>query len=189
MPRRKIAIFASGSGSNAEQIARYFAERGTASIDMIFSNNPNAYVLERAEKLGIPTLVFDRKLFQEGNYIASLLELRGIDLVVLAGFLWLVPARLTEQFKFVNIHPALLPEYGGKNMYGMNVHRAVIANKSKVSGITIHEVNHLYDEGRIIFQARCEVSPEDTPESLAEKIHELEHRYYPEIIEQLVLAM
>lgn len=189
MHRLKIAIFASGSGSNAERIIRFFADRDSAAVVLVLSNNPNAFVLERAERLGVPTLVFDRKRFQEGDYIASLLQLHKIDLVVLAGFLWLIPGHLTERFRFVNIHPALLPAYGGKNMYGMNVHRAVIADKSGESGITIHEVNDRYDEGKIIFQAKCKVTPDDTPESLAEKIHELEHRYYPEVIEKLVLEM
>ena len=186
MSAQKIAIMASGSGSNAQKIIEYFSDNLNIKVDCLLSNNPRAYALERAKNLGIDTFIFDRHQFYDSLFIENLLLERRINLVVLAGFLWLVPEKLVQRFKIINIHPALLPKYGGKNMYGNRVHQAVIDNKEPFSGITIHYVNEVYDDGKIIFQAECPVDPSDTAESLAEKIHQLEHRYYPEVIGRLL---
>ncbi|NCA84883.1 MAG: phosphoribosylglycinamide formyltransferase [Clostridia bacterium] len=185
---KKIAILASGSGTNAECIARYFASHPSISVDMILSNSADAYVLKRAEVLNIPTKVFTREELADANGIAALLQSRGISLVVLAGFLWLVPVALLKAFpnKIINIHPALLPGYGGKNMYGSRVHQAVIDAAEAESGITIHRVDEQYDCGEILFQARCPVLPDDTAETLAQRIHTLEYQHFPVVIEQLL---
>jgi len=183
----KIAIFASGNGSNAENIIKYFRNSDSVKTELVLSNNPNAFVLERARKLSVDTMVFGRKeLYETFEVIDTLVE-RAIDFIVLAGFMWLVPKELTDLYKgkIVNIHPALLPKYGGKGMYGMNVHKAVLAAKERETGITIHLVDEKYDNGQIIFQAKCPVLPGDTPETLAQRVHELEYKYYPLIIEQL----
>ena len=182
---KRIAIFASGSGTNAQKIIEYFSASKEIFVDSLWSNNENAYALIRAEKLGIETFTFDREEFYHSNEILDKLYDHRIDMIVLAGFLWLVPRNLTELFTVINIHPALLPKYGGKGMYGMNVHKAVLASKDKESGITIHRVNQNYDQGDIIFQATCPIVRGDTPESLASRIHELEHLHYPRIIEEL----
>jgi phosphoribosylglycinamide formyltransferase-1 len=184
---KRIAIFASGSGTNAEKIIEYFSSSKEVVVDSVWSNDENAYVLIRAEKLGIETITFDSDEFYRSNDILDRLYDHRIDLIVLAGFLWLVPRNLTELFTVVNIHPALLPKYGGKGMYGMNVHKAVLASKDKESGITIHQVNQDYDRGKIIFQATCPILPKDTPETLAARIHELEHQNYPRVIEEVLL--
>jgi phosphoribosylglycinamide formyltransferase-1 len=186
---RNIAIFASGSGSNAENIIKYFSNRNSAKVVGVFSNRSDAYVLQRAERLGVPSYFFDRNDFYISSKVTDLLDGLKVDFIVLAGFLWLVPATLTSRYsgKIVNIHPALLPSYGGKGMYGARVHSAVIKNKEKESGITIHFVNEKYDEGDIIFQAKCSISVNDTPESLANKIHELEYKHYPRVIEETVI--
>jgi phosphoribosylglycinamide formyltransferase 1 len=184
----RIAIFASGNGSNAQRIIEYFRESAFVKTILVLSNNPSAYVLERAEILKVPHVVFSREeLYQSGKILALLAE-HETTLVILAGFLWLVPQNLLNAFpgRIVNIHPALLPKYGGKGMYGMKVHEAVIAAKEKESGITIHYVNDSYDEGQVIFQAKCPVSDHETPESLAAKVHQLEYRYYPEVIEMVL---
>jgi phosphoribosylglycinamide formyltransferase 1 len=186
MSVKRIAIMASGSGSNAQRIIEYFADNKDVMVDCLLSNNPDAYALERAENMGIDTLVFDRSQFYESVFVEKFLTERRINLVVLAGFLWLIPEKLVQKFKIINIHPALLPQYGGKNMYGMRVHRSVIENKEPFSGITIHHVNEKYDDGAIIFQAKCPLDDNDTPESLAEKIHQLEHQYYPPVIARLL---
>lgn len=183
---KRIAIMASGSGSNAQKIMEYFKDNEEVVVDCLLSNNPKAYALERAEKMSIETLVFNRSQLYEDQFVKDFLEKRKINLVVLAGFLWLIPEILVQNFKIVNIHPALLPQYGGKNMYGMKVHQTVINNKEPFSGITIHHVNEKYDDGAIIFQATCPVAPDDTPESLAEKIHKLEHEHYSRIISKLL---
>lgn len=185
---KRIAIFASGSGTNAQRIAEYFANHPSIKIEIILSNNQNAYVLERAKKLNIPSLVFNREELKSNNGIVSLLHQKKIDLIVLAGFLWLIPSSLIAAFskKIVNIHPALLPKYGGKNMYGMKVHEAVIAAGEAESGITIHLVDELYDHGKIIFQAKCKIQANDTAEMLANKIHELEYAHFPAVIENLL---
>lgn len=184
----RIAIFASGSGSNAQRIAEYFSGSGLLEISAIYCNNPKAYVLERAELLGIPSVVFNRNEFYHTSLISNDLKRRKTDWIVLAGFLWLIPDSILKAFpqRIINIHPALLPAYGGKGMFGMKVHESVIASREKQSGITIHHVNELYDEGDIIFQATCQVQPGDTPEMLAAKIHELEYEYFPVVIGKLV---
>lgn len=184
---KRIAIFASGSGTNAQKIIEYFAASKEIFVDSLWSNNENAYALIRAEKLGIETFTFDSDDFYRSNEILDKLYDHRIDIIVLAGFLWLVPRNLTELFTVVNIHPALLPKYGGKGMYGMNVHKAVLASKDKESGITIHQVNQDYDKGKIIFQATCPIVSGDTPETLAARIHELEHQHYPRVIEEILL--
>ncbi len=186
MDVKRIAIFASGSGSNALKIIEYFAESKIVKVECLLSNNPSAFALERAINMGIDTMIFNRQQFYETFFIENFLQNRQINLVVLAGFLWLVPEKMVQKFKIINIHPALLPQYGGKNMYGMKVHKAIIENKEPYSGITIHRVNEKYDDGEIIFQARCKINQTDTPESLAEKIHVLEHKYYPEVIEKIL---
>ena len=185
---KRIAIFASGSGSNAEKISAYFSDRTDVEVSLILTNNPHAGVIARARKLHIPVLVFDRKTFYESERILEILKNNNIDLIVLAGFMMLIPTYLVNGFenKMVNIHPALLPKYGGKGMYGSFVHEAVVAAKEKESGITIHFVNEHYDEGNIIFQTSCEVLPTDTPDDVANKIHVLEHAHFPQVIDQLI---
>ncbi len=184
---KRIAIFASGSGTNAQRIIEYFSTSKEVVVDSLWSNNENAYALIRAEKLGVETFTFDSDEFYRSNEILDKLYDHRIDMIVLAGFLWLVPRSLTELFTVINIHPALLPKYGGKGMYGMNVHKAVLASKDKESGITIHYVNQNYDQGKIIFQAPCPLLQGDTPETLAARIHELEYQHYPKVIEELLL--
>ncbi len=155
-------------------------------MDSVYCNVPGAFVLQRAEKYGIPAYVFNRCELQDPEGILKQLRERTIDFIVLAGFLWLIPPGIVEAFpgRIINIHPALLPAYGGKGMYGMNVHRAIVAAGEKESGITIHLVNTRYDEGDILFQAKCPVTPDDTPESVADKVHALEYQHFPRIIEQ-----
>ncbi len=186
MSLNKIAVFASGSGTNAEKIIRYFSDNKEIIIDSLWSNKPDAFALERAARYNVKTFTFNREDFYNTGKVIDKLKERNVNLIVLAGFLWLVPESLIDNFEIINIHPALLPKYGGKGMYGMNVHRAVIENNETESGITIHFVNRRYDEGEIIFQAKCIVSPTDTPEKLAKKIHELEYTHYPAVIEQIL---
>lgn len=185
---KKIAIFASGSGSNAENIALYFANNEHLNIECIYSNKSDAFVLERAKKLNIPTVVFSRDDFYQSDKILTSLKSYRVDMVILAGFLWLIPSNLIENFKIINIHPALLPKYGGKGMYGNRVHEAVVANKEKESGITIHYVNDKYDEGQIIFQAKCEICPGDTADDVAGKVHALEYEHFPKVIDKLLFG-
>lgn len=184
----KIAIFASGSGTNAEAIIKYFQNNEGIEISLILSNNPKAYVLQRAENHKIPQFVFTREMFYKDKIVDEILESSGIDFIVLAGFMWLIPERFVLNYKnkMVNIHPALLPKYGGKGMYGNHVHEAVVANKEKESGITIHWVNAAYDEGDIIFQSKCTVDPSDKADDVANKIHQLEHIFYPRIIAKAI---
>jgi phosphoribosylglycinamide formyltransferase 1 len=184
----RIAIFASGSGSNFQRIAGYFAGSEAVEIAVLYSNRPDAFALERAAALGIPAVVFNRDQFYTTADILNDLHARRINWIVLAGFLWLVPATILRAYKdrIVNIHPALLPKYGGKGMYGMRVHETVIAAGDKVSGISIHLVNEHYDEGQVIFQARCPVLPGDTAGDVARKIHLLEYEHFPRVIEELV---
>ncbi|MCX6225176.1 MAG: phosphoribosylglycinamide formyltransferase [Bacteroidia bacterium] len=179
-----IAIFASGSGSNAEQIIHYFSMDQTHSVKLVLSNNAEAYVLERAKNLSVPVMVFDRNTFYKTRRVLEVLKEAAIDVLALAGFLWLVPDYLLITFpqRIINIHPALLPDYGGKGMYGMKVHEAVIRDGCKKSGISIHLIDEEYDHGKILFQAECPVLPDDTPADLANRIHQLEHRHYPETI-------
>jgi phosphoribosylglycinamide formyltransferase-1 len=185
--KKGIAIFASGAGSNAQKIIDRFRNSDNREVVLIVCNNPAAGVLKIAEQENIPSLVIERKKFFENGYLNELKEHKP-DLIVLAGFLWKVPPVLIKcyQNKIVNIHPALLPKYGGKGMYGHHVHEAVILAKEKESGITIHYVDEIYDHGKILFQAKCEVDETETPASLAHKIHQLEHRYYPEIIDNIL---
>ena len=186
MKIKKIALFASGSGTNVQNIVEYFSENKSITVDSVWTNNPKAYVLERAKKHQIDSFVFSRDEFRNTNKVVNVLKEREIDLVVLAGFLWLIPDNLIQNFRIINIHPALLPKYGGKGMYGMNVHRSVVENGDKESGITIHNVNEKYDEGKILFQAKTDVKPNDTPEEVAQKVHELEYKYFPSVIEQVL---
>jgi phosphoribosylglycinamide formyltransferase 1 len=186
---KRIAIFASGSGTNAQNIFEYFSNNKNIRVDSLFSNRPDAYVLERAKKSGIQTFVFNREVFYSTGEILKTLNERNIDLIVLAGFLWLIPQNLINNFTIINIHPALLPKYGGKGMYGMKVHSAVVENREPETGITIHYVNEVFDNGEIIFQAKCSINPEDKPEDVASKVHELEYEYFPQIIEEVVSGL
>jgi phosphoribosylglycinamide formyltransferase-1 len=184
----RIAIFASGSGTNAENIIRHFKNHPQIEAAMLMSNKSDAYALTRASNLGIPIGVFTRPEFLSGS-VSESLEKLGITHIVLAGFLWLIPENLTQKFpnRIINIHPSLLPAFGGKGMYGTRVHEAVKAAGANETGITIHLVNEHYDEGRILFQAKCSISDADTPEDIAQKVHALEYRHYPKIIENWIL--
>lgn len=188
MPKKRIAIFASGNGTNAQRIIEYFIGSEQAEVSMILTNSPQAYVIQRGKMFKIPVFIFNKEDFYSTNNVLNKLSEAKTDLIVLAGFLWLIPAEIIKNFpdRIVNIHPALLPKYGGKGMYGANVHRAVISAGEKESGISIHYVNEKYDEGNIIFQAKCTVDAGETPDSLAVKIHQLEHTYFPLIIENLI---
>ena len=185
--KKRLVIFASGAGSNAQRIIDYFKENRKAEIGLIVSNNPNAGVLTIAEKEKIPGLLIEKKQFRETGYLAQIKK-TSPDLIILAGFLWKIPQVLISAFpdKIINIHPALLPAYGGKGMYGNAVHTAVVSNREKESGITIHLVDEKYDHGQIIFQEKCLLSENETPESLAAKIHQLEHTFFPKTIEKLL---
>lgn len=184
----KIALFASGSGSNAENIIRYFENNPAFEFPVIISNKPDAFVHERAKKLGIKSFTFSKKEFDEGTAIVDFLTQYQIDFIILAGFLLKVSLPLLKSYpdKIINIHPALLPRFGGKGMYGHHVHEAVVASGVEESGITIHYVNENYDEGNIIFQAKCRVESDDTPDMVAAKVHELEYKHFPEVIEKLL---
>ncbi|MBN2814004.1 MAG: phosphoribosylglycinamide formyltransferase [Bacteroidales bacterium] len=185
----QLVIFASGSGSNAENIVRYFLNKPQIRVSGLCTNRPDAYVIERMKKYDIPVLVFNRNDLHEITKVDDWMVQKGADWIILAGFLWLMPARLIQAYpnRIINIHPALLPNYGGKGMYGHHVHEAVIANGEKQSGITIHYVNNEYDRGETIFQATCPVEPDDTADTLAERVHDLEYRHFPAIIEQEVM--
>ena len=186
--KTNIAIFASGAGSNAQQIIHQFSDSAFINISLIVCNKPGAGVLKIAEKAGIPSLLIEKERFFNGDNYLPALQKHNIDFIVLAGFLWKMPAALINAYpkKLVNIHPALLPKYGGKGMYGQKVHEAVIAAAENESGITIHFVDELYDHGEIIFQAKCEVTKYDTAETLAQKIHVLEHANYPGVIASVI---
>lgn len=185
---KRLVIFASGSGSNAENIINHFKKTQEAEVVLILSNNPKAYVLERAKNNNVSAFTFNKEAFTNSDYVISLVKNTNPDLIILAGFLWKIPERFVQAFpnKIINIHPALLPKYGGKGMYGMNVHEAVVKNKEQESGITIHYVNENYDEGAIITQASCKVENSDTAEDVAKKIHELEYEYFPQTIATLL---
>jgi len=185
---RNIAIFASGSGTNAENIIKYFSNKKGAKVALVLSNKREAMVLKRAEENMVSSIFFERDDFYSNGRVLNDLALYKIDFIVLAGFLWLVPEEIVQKYsgRMINIHPALLPRYGGKGMYGDKVHSAVIANGDPESGITIHYVNRVYDDGDIIFQARCKVDMADTPASLASKVHALEYLHFPEVIDKLV---
>lgn len=184
---KKILLFASGTGSNVENIIQYFKNDPNTNIVGVFSNNPNARVLEKAKRYNIPTLVFDRNELSEDFVRNKIAELKP-DLIVLAGFLWKFPKHIIADYpnKIINIHPALLPKYGGKGMYGMKVHQTVLDNQEKETGITIHYVNEHYDEGEFIFQQKVNVEDCKTPEEIVAKVHELEHKHFPEVIERLL---
>lgn len=184
---KKIIVFASGSGTNAENIIKYFAKTKIAKVVSVFTNNASAKVIERAKKHQIPTEIFSKTELLERNVLQKIQEIDP-DMIVLAGFLLKFPDNIIEKYpnKIINIHPALLPNYGGKGMYGMHIHRAIINNKEKETGISIHYVNEHYDEGGIIFQKNVALTDDDTPETVAEKIHELEQKYFPEIISRLL---
>jgi phosphoribosylglycinamide formyltransferase-1 len=188
MSAKKIAFFASGSGSNMENIVSYLRAKNLNVEFLLLCNNPQAFVLERAKKMGIEAIVFDKIAFRETGEVFGQLKTFQPDLIVLAGFLWLMPAEIVQAFpnKIINIHPALLPNYGGKGMYGMNVHNAVVQNKESESGITIHFVNEHYDEGKYILQASCKLNLEDTPDTVAHKVHLLEYEHFPKVVDQLV---
>lgn len=185
---KQVAVFASGSGSNAENIIKYFENNPNVNIKMVLCNKPGAYVLERAGRLGVSSVLFTKKELEEGEVLA-LLHREQIDFVVLAGFLLKVPREMVDAFPegIVNIHPALLPSYGGKGMYGMKVHEAVVAAGEAESGITIHYVNEFFDSGATIFQAKCALLPTDTPEDVAAKVHALEYEHFPRVIEEVLL--
>lgn len=189
-PPFKIAVFASGSGTNAEEIFKYFKNHPQITVALLLSNRPDAYALQRAKNHGVQTFVFDRQQFKEGTLITDTLKRSGITHLVLAGFLWLIPDYLISAYpdRIVNIHPALLPKYGGKGMYGDRVHEAVKTSGDLETGITIHLVNDRYDEGKILFQARCAVSGNQTPEEIAACVHKLEHEHYPHVIERWILG-
>lgn len=188
MSTKKIAFFASGSGSNMESIVSYLRTQNIHPEFLVLCNNPQAFVLERAKNLGIEAIVFDKKAFRETGEVLGQLKTFQPDLIVLAGFLWLMPADIIQAFpnKIINIHPALLPNYGGKGMYGMHVHNAVVQNKELESGITIHFVNEHYDEGKYILQASCRLTSEDTPELVAQKVHLLEYEHFPKVVVDLL---
>lgn len=183
----KIAIFASGSGSNAENIANYYSKSSVFEFPLIISNKADAFVHERAKKLQIPSFTFSREEFLAGDKIITLLNEHDIEYIVLAGFLLKIPTVLVDAYpnKIINIHPALLPKFGGKGMYGHHVHQAVVDAGETESGITVHYVNGNYDEGNIIFQAKCPVLPTDTADTIAEKVHALEYEHFPRIIGEI----
>ncbi len=185
---KSIAVFASGSGSNAENIIRYFEENDSVDVALVVSNKADAYVLERAARLGVPARVFLKGEWADGESVLAALREYRVDFIVLAGFLLRVPEVLLDAYpeKIINIHPALLPKFGGKGMYGDRVHEAVVAAGEKESGITIHYIDQHYDEGSVIFQATCPVLPTDTPDDVAAKVHALEYEHFPKVIERLL---
>ncbi|WP_111683303.1 phosphoribosylglycinamide formyltransferase [Winogradskyella tangerina] len=187
---KRIVIFASGSGSNAENLIKFFQNSDKASVIQVLTNNPHAKVLDRCKRLKTSALSFNRVAFSKSEDVLNILRTSKPDLIVLAGFLWKFPEFILNEFqdRVINIHPALLPKYGGKGMYGMHVHNAVVANEETETGITIHYVNENYDEGAIIFQAKCEVSPSDSAVDVAAKIHELEMEHFPKVVEKLVVS-
>jgi phosphoribosylglycinamide formyltransferase-1 len=186
---KNIAVFASGSGTNAQNLIEYFQANPNLRVKLVICNKPDAGVIARAEKLNVPVKLFTKNELQDGEKLMATLREFQIDTIILAGFLLLIPSYLVQAFpnRIINIHPALLPKYGGKGMYGSKVHESVIDQGESESGITIHLVNEHYDEGAILFQAKCEVAANETPESLAQKIHTLEHQHYPKVIENYLL--
>jgi phosphoribosylglycinamide formyltransferase-1 len=187
LPMKKILLFASGTGSNVENIIQYFKNNPDVKIVGVLTNNPNAKVLDKAKSHNVPTLIFNREQLTDGFVFDKIAELKP-DLIVLAGFLWKMPEDIVSAYpnKIINIHPALLPKYGGKGMYGIKVHQMVLENKEKETGITIHYVNEHYDEGEFIFQQKVAIEDCKTPEDVANKIHELEHKHFPIIIEKIL---
>ena len=189
MSDARIAIFASGSGTNAERIIRYFQNHKTIRVALVLCNNETAYVLDRAKQLNVPLRTFNRKQFREKDEVLNWLVQNKITHIVLAGFMWLMPESIINHFpeRIINIHPALLPKFGGRGMYGHHVHKAVKEANEIETGITIHQVNEKYDDGKILFQASCSISPGDSPEQIAEKVHALEYSHYPTQIEKWIL--
>jgi phosphoribosylglycinamide formyltransferase-1 len=189
--KKRIAIFASGSGSNAQKIMEHFKKHNEAEVAIVLTNNPDAFVLQRADNFEIPTHIFNKAEFYKTDSVLNLLKNLQIDIIVLAGFLWLIPENLLKAFpnKIINIHPALLPKYGGKGMYGDYVHKAVVTNKEDESGITIHFVNENFDEGEIIHQSRFRIDKGDDLEMIKFKVQQLEHLHYPKVVEQLLKKM
>ena len=187
--KKNIVIFASGSGSNAQRLLEHFQHHSYIRVAALFSNNPNAYALKRAETYHVPAFLFNREDFYKTDKVLHLIQQFKPDLIVLAGFLWLVPQNLLQAFhnRIINIHPALLPQYGGKGMHGLHVHSAVVQAGEKESGITIHYINEEYDKGAFILQERCPVLPDDSPEALAARVLQLEHKHLPLVVEQLLL--
>ncbi|GAB5565299.1 MAG: phosphoribosylglycinamide formyltransferase [Winogradskyella sp.] len=185
---KRVVIFASGSGSNAENLIKFFHNNNNVSVIQVLTNNPHAKVLDRCKRLKVSALSFNRIAFSKSNDVLNILKTTNPDLIVLAGFLWKFPEFILNEFpnKVINVHPAVLPKFGGKGMYGMYVHEAVVANNETETGITIHYVNENYDEGAIIFQAKCLVSSTDTAEDVAAKIHELEMEHFPKVVEDLL---
>lgn len=184
---KKIVLFASGSGTNAENIIQYFKNSSLAKVAAVFSNNQQAKVLDRAHQHDVPALVFSRTELQDGTVLKQLNQFHP-DIIVLAGFLWMFPQQIIAQYPTINIHPALLPKYGGKGMYGMKVHQAVLDNRELETGITIHQVNEHYDQGDIIFQKSVAIEDCFTAEAIAEKVHELEYLHFPKVIESILKA-
>ena len=184
----RIVVFASGSGTNAENIINHFHNSSKAVVTNVLCNNPTAKVFDRCEKLNVPCSLFEKDTFFKENTVLHFLQQKNTDFIILAGFLWKIPKNILSAFpnKIINIHPALLPKYGGKGMYGMYVHNAVKENNESETGITIHYVNENYDEGAIIFQAKTALSSEDTPDTIAAKIHILEQKHFPKIIEEVI---
>jgi phosphoribosylglycinamide formyltransferase-1 len=189
--KKRIAIFASGSGSNAQRIMEHFKKHPDAEVAIVLTNNPEAYVLQRADNFEIPSHIFDKYEFYKTGDIINLLKNLNIDIIVLAGFLWLIPENLLKAFpnRIINIHPALLPKYGGKGMYGDRVHKTIMANGDEESGITIHFVNENFDEGEIIHQSRFRIEKDDDLEMIKFKGQQLEHHHYPRVVEQLLKKM
>ena len=189
--KKRIAIFASGSGSNAQKIMEYFKKHQDAEIAIVLTNNPEAYVLQRADNFEIPSHIFDKQECYKTDDIVKLLKNLQIDLIVLAGFLWLIPENLLKAFpnKIINIHPALLPKYGGKGMYGDKVHQAILDAGEEESGITIHFINEHFDEGEPIHQSRFKIEKGDDLEMIKFKGQQLEHLHYPKVVEQLLKKM
>ena len=189
--KKRIAIFASGSGSNAQKIMEHFKRNTDAEVVLVLTNNPQAYVLQRADNFEIPAHIFTRHEFYDTDDVIRILKTLQVDLIVLAGFLWLVPTALLKSFpnKIINLHPALLPKYGGKGMYGDYVHQAVMDAKEEESGITIHFVNEQFDEGEIIHQSRFKIEPGDNLEMIKFKGQQLEHQHFPKVIESLLKKM
>ena len=185
----KLARFASGNGSNAENIVEYFKNHERIGVSLIVSNNHEAMVLDRAKRLDVPTYTFDKATFYESQDVLEELRAKNIDYIILAGFMWLIPDYLVKGYenRMLNIHPALLPKFGGKGMYGDRVHKAVKEAGENESGITIHLVNELYDDGAILFQARCKIETGDSVDAIADKVHRLEYQHYPVVIESTVL--
>ncbi|WP_282135006.1 phosphoribosylglycinamide formyltransferase [Seonamhaeicola maritimus] len=185
---KRVVIFASGSGSNAENLIKFFQNSDNVSVIQVLTNNPHAKVLDRAKRLKVSALSFNRVAFTKTDDVLNLLKISNPDLIILAGFLWKFPENILAEFpnKVINVHPALLPKFGGKGMYGMHVHNAVVENKEPETGITIHYVNENYDEGATIFQAKCDVLPTDSANDVAAKIHELEMEHFPKVVDKLL---